>query len=133
MSNEEYTPIKSRARSKPLSLSLLLVDNLLDSFPNGFGMTIPTHIHNNPVRYVARLASPVFPTGYPRDGNLQRTTAFVISISQEGSEEDERFWVSCIGEGGKILAGEMAYTLKAAMDFPMTEFPIENLEWFQVP
>jgi hypothetical protein len=92
-------------------------------------MFVPSHIHNNPVRYVAMLETPMFPTGYPLDGDLERTGAFAISISDEGDEEYERFWLSCIGEGGKIMAGEMAYTLQAAMNFPMTEFPIPHLEW----
>ncbi len=93
---------------------------------------IPPSVHGNPVRFYAELDEPRFPRGYPGDGDLEPTTAFVISISDEGDVDDESFWVSCLGDGGRIMTGEMCYTLEAAMDFPATEFDLKHLDWQEV-
>ncbi|WP_035611820.1 hypothetical protein [Haloferula sp. BvORR071] len=86
-------------------------------------------VHGYPVRYYAEIDEPRFPRGYPGDSGLEPTTAFVISISHEGIADDERFWVSCLGESGRIMAGDMCYTLESAMDFPASEFDLPPLNW----
>ena len=93
---------------------------------------IPLLVHGNPVRFYAEIDEPRFPRGYPGDGGLVPTVAFVIAVSDEGDVDDERFWVSCLGDGGRIMAGEMSYTLESAMDFPATEFDLKPLDWQEV-
>jgi len=90
---------------------------------------IPQAIHGNPVRLYTEIDPPRFPRGYPGDGDLDRTSVFVISVSDEGDAEDQRYWVSCVSETGRIMAGEMCYTLEAALDFPASEFDLSDLTW----
>lgn len=93
---------------------------------------IPQSVHGYPVRYYAELDEPRFPRGYQGDSGLEPTAAFVISISDEGIDDDERFWVSCLGGSGRIMAGDMCYTLESAMDFPASEFDLPPLSWREV-
>ena len=94
---------------------------------------IPHEVNGNPVRFIAIINPPQFPRGYPEDRDLERTTAFLISISDEGSEEDRRFWVTCLGASGRLMAGDMCYTLESAKMFPKTEFDLDCLEWERIP
>jgi hypothetical protein len=90
---------------------------------------IPHYVHGKPVKYFAQIEPPLFPRGYPGDGPIEKTTAFLISISDEGHAGDERFWVNCLGISGKLMGGEMCYTLESAMAFPEQEFEVQKLVW----
>ena len=90
---------------------------------------IPNTVHGNPVRLFAPVDPPVFPRGYPGDGPIERAQAFLISVSDESSDEDRRYWVTCLGVSGRLMAGEMCYTLDAAMSFPEKEYEVESLQW----
>ena len=93
---------------------------------------IPQSVYGNPVRFYTEIDELRFPRGYPGDGDLEPTTAFLISISDEGIADDERFWVSCLGESGQIMAGDMCYSLESAMNFPASEFDLPPLNWREV-
>lgn len=93
---------------------------------------IPKEISSNPVRWVAYLEEPIFPKGYPGDGDLEKTIALTISVSDEDEPEYKLFWVSCVGINGKIMAGDMCYTLESAQEVLTTEFNVKNLIWNQV-
>jgi|GEM_PF-3398674 len=92
----------------------------------------PKTVHGHPVRFFANVAPPRFPRGYPGDGTLEKARAFLISVSDDDSSEDRRYCVSCLGVSGRIMSGDMCYTLDAAMKFPQDEFDIEHLEWLKV-
>ena len=93
---------------------------------------IPQSVYGNPVRFYAEIDEPRFPRGYPGDGGLEPTAAFLISVSDEGIADDERFWVSCLGKSGRIMAGGMCYSLETAMNFPASEFDLPPLNWREV-
>lgn len=93
---------------------------------------IPKEINSNPVRHVADVDPPLFPCGYPGDGNLERTAHFIISVSEEDDADDRRYWVFCVGQTGRIMAGEMCYTLEAALEFPLSEFDLATLDWREI-
>lgn len=93
---------------------------------------IPIEILGNPVRYFLQIDPPRYPRGYPLDGDLEKTTGFLISISDEGNLDDERFWVSCVSESGRIMAGEMCYSLHTAKEFPATVFDVDALSWIKL-
>jgi len=90
---------------------------------------IPSEVHGSPVRHYALINPPRFPRGYPVDGNLEPTSAFLISVSDEGSADDERIWVTCLGESGRLMAGDMFYDLDTAKAFPESEFEVTALQW----
>lgn len=90
---------------------------------------IPAEVHGNPVRLYAVIDPPIFPRDYPGDGGLERTSAFLISVSAEGDCAEERFCVSCLGETGRIMAGEIFYSLDSAKEYPSSEFDSGVLEW----
>ncbi len=92
----------------------------------------PKTVHGNPVRFFAPVTPPRFPRGYSGDGPIEKTRAFLISVSDESSSEDRRYWVACLGITGRTMSGEMCYTLDAAMRFPQEEFGIDRLEWVKV-
>ncbi len=92
-------------------------------------MKIPDRVYGYPVKVYAELDPPAYPSGYLENGDLEKTNAFLISVSDEGDQNDERFWVSCLGINGKIMSGEMYYTIDAAKEFPKSEFDIEYLLW----
>ncbi len=94
---------------------------------------LPAKVHGHPVKFVAHIDPPRFPRGYPGDGNLEKTAAFLISVSDEASEDERRFWVHCLGSNGQMMAGEMCYTLEAAMNFPTSEFDVDHLSWHPLP
>jgi hypothetical protein len=89
---------------------------------------IPSKVNGNPVIWTYRLDPPRFPIEYAGDGPLEKTCAFLLSVADEGSE-DERFWVSCLAESGCLTAGEMYYTLAEAKQFPTHAFGIANDGW----
>ena len=89
-------------------------------------------INGNPVRWKANLSTALHPKGYPKDGSLERTVSFLISVSDEGDEEYEKFWVTCVGENGRLMAGEMCYSLDSAKKFPILEFDLTDLDWIPV-
>lgn len=93
---------------------------------------IPRTVHGNPVRFFASINPPRFPRGYPGDGPIEKTRAFLISVSDDGSDEDRRYWVTCLGITGQVMAGDVCYTLDAAMRFPQQEFEIGSLQWIRV-
>jgi hypothetical protein len=90
---------------------------------------IPQEINGNPVRFVARLATPVLPRDYPGDGGLEPTTAFLISFQSDDDADSEAFWLSCLGRSGRVMAGDMCYTLESAKNYPKSEFDIPQLDW----
>ena len=90
--------------------------------------TIPNEVFGNPVRWFFRVDPPKFPSGYPGDGPLERTCAFLLSVANEGGE-DQRYWVTCLGVTGKLMAGEMYFTLSEAMSFPSNEFGLADSGW----
>jgi len=90
---------------------------------------IPQQVHGNPVRFVARVDSPRFPRGYPGDGPLEKTAAFLISVSDHEGDDECHFWVTCLGITGRLMAGDLCYSLESAMEFPPTEFYLEDLTW----
>ena len=65
----------------------------------------------------------MFPAGYSGDALVEKTCAFLLSVSDEGTEE-ERFWVTCLGTSGALMAGDAYYTVDAAKRFPSQEFDI---------
>ena len=90
---------------------------------------IPTSIHGNPVRSFAVIEDPQFPRDYPGDGDLEPTAAFTISTSDEGSDDAERFWVSCVAASGRMMAGDVFYSLDDAKGFPYSEFDLPHFDW----
>lgn len=94
---------------------------------------IPQKIHGNPVTYYARLPYKALPNGYlvPTDGRatLKEIDLIVISNGSGIAEEDQIYWVSCLDEDGKVVTGEMYYTLDSAFDFPRTEYGFQNTIW----
>jgi hypothetical protein len=53
----------------------------------------------------------------------------MISVSDKDCDEDRRYWITCLGTSGKLMAGNLYYTLAAAMTFPASEFGLTNLLW----
>ena len=92
------------------------------------GHEIPTQVYGDPVEWVFRVNPPSFPRGYPGDGSLEKTCAFLLSVEGEG-EEDQRFWMTCFGVTGKLMAGDMYFALEDAMTFPTQEFGLPSSEW----
>jgi hypothetical protein len=93
---------------------------------------IPEIVHGAPVKLFAEVDPPRFPRRYPGDGPIEETCAFLISVSDEHSSNDRRYWVTCLGVTGRIMSGGMCYTMDAAMRFPYQEFDIEHLKWAKV-
>ncbi len=89
---------------------------------------IPIDVNGQPVEWVFRLDPPLFPRGYPGDGPLEETCALLLSVASKGNE-DERYFVTCLGVSGRLMAGEMYFTLEGAKSFPYQEFDPEGGEW----
>lgn len=89
---------------------------------------IPPTVNNHPVLWVYRLDPARFPAHYAGDGPLEKTSAILLSIADEGSE-DERFWITCLGESGRLMAGEMYYKMSEAKRFPHEQFGLSEDGW----
>lgn len=89
---------------------------------------IPSAVHGNPVIWVYRLDQPMFPVNDSSGGPIEKTCAMLLSVADEGSE-DERFWVTRVGESGRLMGGEMFYSLAEAKAVPSKEFELPNDGW----
>jgi len=92
---------------------------------------IPAEVHGNPVKYYLPIDPPRYPSGYPGDGKLEKTAALLLSISDDDND-DRLFWITCIGVSGQIMAGDMYYTLEAAIQFPTIEFGLDDFTWVSI-
>ncbi|MBK1875762.1 hypothetical protein [Pelagicoccus mobilis] len=86
-------------------------------------------IEGYPVVEYAEIDPPVFPVGCPVDGKIEKTKAFLIVVSEEGEEDYERYWLRCLGVTGKVMAGEMCYSIEEARAFPKSEFNVGEIKW----
>lgn len=91
---------------------------------------VPSTVNGNPVIWVYRLDPPRFPVNDPGGGPIEKTCAILLSVADEGSE-DERFCVSCLGESGRLMAGETFYTLAEAKRHPCGVFAVSGDGWRQ--
>ncbi len=93
---------------------------------------IPTAIHGNPVEWIYEVDPPRYPSGYPGDGPLEKTRVLLLSVANSGTES-QRYWVTCLGVTGKIMAGDSYFTLEQAKSFPSQEFGLPNCGWTRPP
>jgi hypothetical protein len=89
---------------------------------------IPATVDGNPVIWVYRLDPPVFLSRSADDGLVEKTAAFLVSVADEGSE-DERFLVACLGESGRVTAGHVFHSLAEAKRYPAEGLDIVDGGW----
>jgi hypothetical protein len=89
---------------------------------------IPSTVSGHPVIWIYRLDRPRFPARSGADAPLEKTSAVLLSVADEGSE-DERFLITCLGESGRLMTGETYYTLADAKRFAVEAFDGSAAGW----